>query len=148
MKSLKRSIRNLTDLGKRANAAEDVLAAITLDDDDLTVANAAAGWLLTRYLPIWKFSVIVDKGKTLEPYDWKYKNTVGIKTDDPDRACAWITAALLAGYSVFAHSRPSSTTGNSCGSIKSIRWNIKNSSHIFSPHSDASQRKQREKQRS
>lgn len=142
MKSIKRSVRNLNDLTRAGNAAEDALAAVTLDDDDATVADAAAGWLLTRYLPIWKFGVIIDAykknhphypGRTFDhPYDWKYKNIRGIKTDDRDRAYAWITAVLLDGYSPHVYSRLGSWTGHCCGSIKGIRWNIENKEHVFS----------------
>jgi hypothetical protein len=140
---MKPNARNLAELTPRSNAAEDVLAAITLGDDDITVANAAAGWLLTRHLgPPFKFSVTLGEYKDEPPFnlpcDWKRKNVVGIKTNDRARAHTWITAALLAGHC------PMVWEGNfahGCGSIAGIRQNIDQGAHVFSPHSTASKRR-------
>ncbi len=40
------------------------------------------------------------------PFDWKYKNTVGITARDPKRAATWIMHALLLGYAVSRRRRP------------------------------------------
>jgi len=129
-------------LDSKDDLDEDMLAAITLDDDDITVANAAAGWLLTRHVgPPWKFSVTLDADAPPLfnlPRDWKRKNLVGIKTADLERAYMWIMLALLAGHC------PMVWDGNfahGCGSIAGIRQNIVTGNHVFSPHSAASQRR-------
>ncbi len=121
---MKPNASNLAALTRESNAAEDVLAAITLDDADETVAHAAVGWLMTRYLPTWKFSV---HGGDPLAFDWKYKGRIGIKTDDPERARQWLFDALMLDYRPMVHYRLSDHNAHSCGGIKDIRA-------IYLPH--------------
>jgi hypothetical protein len=56
------------------------------------------------------------------PYDWKYKNCVGIDTRDRNRAHRWIIDAMIAGYGVTRGYSPRGRGGGSgYGSLAETR---------------------------
>ena len=129
-----------------ADAADDAMASVDPDASDETIAGIVADYLLTTLLLPrgCHLSVIHDVrprelaklvrmrqrnpdcywpdhvGPCPLPYDWSYKNTVGISTRDRDRARRWIIDATLAGYCVFRNSRRGGCGGGQ-GSLADIR---------------------------
>ena len=108
------------------NAAYDAMDAMDPDASDEIIAGLVADYLVTQ-LPnsrtchlsvlhdmrpsalrnlerIRKYNPDYDPGPVGPfplPYDWTYKNVVGVSTRDRDRARQWAIDAMLAGYSVF-----------------------------------------------
>jgi hypothetical protein len=106
----------------RADRAFEVLNP---DTDDATIAAAVAECLTAKHGPYY-FAISHDvrpstprkiaKRQKLMPnyvhaqrfgpcplrYDWRYKNTVGIKERDRETAKRWVIGAMLSGYAVFS----------------------------------------------
>lgn len=134
-----------SEIHRRANAAEDVLEAMTADADNMEIARAVADYLLVKRPP-HHLSIFHDvrpstpkriarirkdfpnyQGQPHGPcplhYDWRHKNTVGISTRDESVARQWIIDAMLLGYGVFRHIVKHSG-GSGQGSIAAIRSRI------------------------
>jgi len=76
---------------------------------------------ITPYIPPYPI------GPCSLPYDWKYKNTVGIDTRDRVRARQWIIDAMLAGYGVCHIYSPKGRGGGSgYGPLAEIRESTRN----------------------
>jgi hypothetical protein len=128
----------------REIAADEAMASIDWDASDLIIAGIVADYLVAQ-LPssriyhlgvghnasalcnlerIGKFNPHYQPnepvGPCALPYDWTYKNVVGISTRDRERARRWIIEAQLAGYGVFRR-WGRQDGGFGCGSIAAIR---------------------------
>jgi hypothetical protein len=112
--------------------ASDALTSIDPDASDNVIAGVVADYLLSTpyhkgrrqsafYLSIIFYGPNDNKWRTLI-YDWKFKNSVGISTNDRQRAWHWIVDAMLAGYCVFRNWRKNGIGGGyGQGSIAAIR---------------------------
>lgn len=111
----------------REIAADEAMASVDPDASDETIAAIVADYLVAQMSSrrayhlgvghdvrpsalrnverIWKFNPHYQPcepvGPCSLPYDWTYKNVVGISTRDRERARRWIIEAQLAGYGVF-----------------------------------------------
>jgi hypothetical protein len=134
------------------NAAEDALDALTLDDDDWTIAQVVAHWLVVspgyKYHRFRWFGIEHDcrkrrpqnmdlwserarrryelhSGRCLLRLDWHHKNVAGIKTNDLEFARQWLVDALFFGYSPYrCHGAGGGGGGGGMGSIYAVRARI------------------------
>jgi hypothetical protein len=104
--------------------AEDRLDALSPSAPDVEVAEALASCYVARCKALgWirkiRLSIFHDvrkrsnEGPCPLPFDWSYKNVVGIETDDEELARLWAREALLKGYSVFYGTRRGGGVGGS-----------------------------------
>jgi hypothetical protein len=122
---------------KTKQELEDAMDQIDPDASDEIIAGVVADYLMSRGAR--HFSIFQDVRRTAArrykrfgfrppsnvgpsplPYDWAYKNIVGISARDRLRARQWIIDATLLGYEVF-YSLTRQGAGFGQGSLAKIR---------------------------
>jgi hypothetical protein len=108
-------------------------------ETDLQIAEAITDDLIAAALlqrPTIRLAIFHDarkrgneysehKGPCPLPYDWKFKNAVGIKTKDREVARDWCMKALLLGYAVFQCWLPTGCGGGGMGTVAEHRKRLR-----------------------
>jgi hypothetical protein len=125
------------DRDARVNAERQAASRVTwgLDgtETDLVIAEAITDYLIAAALlqhPTIRLAIIFDARKRSKegpcplPFDWRRKNTVGIKTSDREVARDWCMKALLLGYSAFQCWHSDGCGGGGMGTIADHRQRL------------------------